>query len=595
MEVRILGPLEVWAGGRQLDLGGGRQRALLAILALNRNRVVSSDRLIEELWGERAPPTAAKGLQNLVAQLRHALAPAGAEAIVTTTPGYVLRLGDAELDADRFESLTQAGRQLLETDPAQAAERIREALALWRGEALADFAYEGFAQREIARLDELRLTAIENRIDADLALGRVAELIPELKTMAASHPGRERLCEQLMLALYRSGRQAEALEAYRQVRATLQHDRGLEPNAALKQLEHAILTQDPSLDAHPRVTAPARRGRPRRLALAGTALVLVTGGLAGGAVLRGGDAASVDPVPHSLLKLDARTNRLTRVHPVGHDPGQVEVVGEYVFVAGQADGTLSRVHRRSGEVTTSARYDATGSIAGSGDNSLWVASVSRDQVSWVQADSLDPFERVSLSHDGNLIQSSVEVGGGSLWVSEWSPPAVARWHLRTLGLARRYQLTAPEYPLEIAFGHGSAWVALWTSNQLLRIRAADGRTSHVRVGNGPRDPAAGFGSIWSAMGQDDTVWRIDARTAKVQAIIRVGNMPWGVAVGRDSVWVTNHCDGTVSRIDPESDEVVATVATGFHPQWLAAADGDVWVGLAERPGAQGLNFEGCSG
>ena len=265
-----------------------------------------------------------------------------------------------------------------------------------------------------------------------------------------------------------------------------------------------------------------------------------------------------------------------------------------MFVTGQADGSLSRVDRRSGEVTTSARYDATGSIAGGGDNYLWVTSLSRDRVTWVQADSLDPLEHIPLSHEAKLIQSSLEIGGGSLWISEWAPPAVSRWHLRTLSLARRYRLSPPEYPLEIVFGHDSAWVALWTSNRLLRIRALDGQTSRIRVGSGPRDPAFGFGSVWVAMGQDGTVWRIDPRAEKVQAVIRVGKMPWGLAVGSDSIWVTNHCDGSVSRIDPETNSVVATVETRFFPQWVAADDGRVWVGLAEHPGAQGLHFEGCT-
>src|SRR5688500_6645618 len=232
MQVRILGPLEVWDGGRVVELGAGRQRALLALLALSSREVVATDRLIEELWGGSPPPTASKALQNLVSQLRRTL---GTDAIATRSPGHRLHLEADDLDASQFERLAAEGRRLLEDDPRTAAQTLRTALELWRGPALVDFAYENFAQGEIARLDELRLGAIEDRIDADLANGGGAELVPELEPLVSSNPLRERLRGQLMLALYRSGRQAEALEVYREGRAALIEGLGLEPGAALRE------------------------------------------------------------------------------------------------------------------------------------------------------------------------------------------------------------------------------------------------------------------------------------------------------------------------------------------------------------------------
>lgn len=595
LEVRILGPLEVWVDGRRVELGGGRQRALLALLALNRNRVVSSDRLVDEFWGDGAPPTAAKIVQNLVVQLRKALGDHG-RALATQSPGYVLRLPEDAIDAGRFERLAADGRRLLEDEPRSAAERFREALALWRGEALADFAYEGFARGEIERLEELRLGALEGRFDADLATGRGTDLVPELETLVAAHPLRERLREQLMLALYRSGRQSEALDAYREGRTFLHEGLGLEPGAGLRELERAILEQDPSLGVPPQVARPLARRQ--RFAVVGLVATLVAGAAVATAVVvtRASGAPSV--VPNSVVRIDADTNEIVDVVGVGRDPGQLAVAGDYLFVAGQEDGTLTRVHLSSGEIETSGRYDLTGSVASAGGQSLWAVGVGRDEVVALDSVTLERIEGVSLPRSSNLLQAWVEVGADSLWVAEWFPPAVARWRLRTLELERRYRLPDAEYPLEVAFGRGAAWVALWTTNRLLRIDEARGRASYVRVGNGPRDPALGFGSVWVAMGEDGTVWRLHPRSRKVEAVMDVGGHPWGLAVGAGGVWVSNNCDGTVSRIDPDANAVEAVVETGFFPQWVAAVGRDVWVGLAETwspvPGSGPSTLEGCN-
>lgn len=233
MEFRILGPLEVVAEGRAVSLGGTRQRALLAVLLTRANQVVSTERLIDELWGERPPKEARNTVQFYVSQLRKVL---GADRIETRAPGYAIRIERDELDLHRFERLVAEG------GPA-----LTEALSLWRGPALADFAYEPFAQAEIARLEELRLAALEQRLEADLALGRHGELVGELEALVAEHPLRERLRGQLMLALYRSGRQAEALDVYRETRRVLVDELGIEPSPTLQELERSILRHDPGL------------------------------------------------------------------------------------------------------------------------------------------------------------------------------------------------------------------------------------------------------------------------------------------------------------------------------------------------------------
>jgi len=244
MDFGILGPLQIRDGDRELRLTGGKQRAVLAILLLHAGEVVSSDRLIDDLWGDEPPESGVTALQVRVSQLRKALGQAAGQ-LETRAPGYVLRLGPDELDLQRFERLVDEAER---AEPEFAAGLLREALALWRGPALADLAYEPFAQAAIGRLEELRLTALERRIEAELALGRAAALVGEVEALVAQHPLRERFRAQLMLALYRSGRQAEALAAYQATRQALVDSLGIEPTPALQELERAILQQDPALE-----------------------------------------------------------------------------------------------------------------------------------------------------------------------------------------------------------------------------------------------------------------------------------------------------------------------------------------------------------
>ncbi|HEX6711853.1 MAG TPA: BTAD domain-containing putative transcriptional regulator [Thermoleophilaceae bacterium] len=249
MEFCILGPLEVLDDeGRRVALGGSKQRALLALLLLHRNETLGTERLIEELWGERPPAAAAKSVQVHVSRLRKALAPAGRELIVTREYGYELVVDREWVDAERFERLMgEGGDELAVGDAETAVAAFEAALSLWRGRPLDDLAYERFAQGEIARLEQLRLAALEQLIEAKLALGRHVELVAQLESLVAEHPYRERLWGQLMLALYRGERQADALQAYQDARRTLVEELGIEPGERLRELERAILAQDPAL------------------------------------------------------------------------------------------------------------------------------------------------------------------------------------------------------------------------------------------------------------------------------------------------------------------------------------------------------------
>jgi DNA-binding SARP family transcriptional activator len=265
VEFRILGPLEVVEAGQSLPLGGTRQRAVLALLLTHANQVVSTDRLVDELWGERPPKTALNTIQFYVSRIRKTFAPH--KVIATRAPGYLMRIEPEQLDLHRSERLGEEGSHALaEGHVDVAAGTLRAALALWRGPPLADLASEPFVQIEVARLEELRVAMLEQRIEADLALGRHADLVGELEALVAEHPLRERLRAQLMLALYRSGRQGEALVVYQETRRALVDELAIEPSRVLKELETSILRQDPSLSAglalralHDRSSSPCGR------------------------------------------------------------------------------------------------------------------------------------------------------------------------------------------------------------------------------------------------------------------------------------------------------------------------------------------------
>jgi DNA-binding SARP family transcriptional activator len=289
VEFRILGPVDALDGGQAVPLPAGKSLTLLRVLLLNRNRVVSAEALIDELWGDSPPDTATKALHGHISQLRKAL---GADRVITKPPGYSLRVDEGELDLDRFDRLVHEGRERLAAGDAKTASRdLERALALWRGPA--------------PGLDERRLAALEDRIESDLALGRHAQLVAELETLVAEHPLRERPRGQLMLALYRSGRQADALSEYRATRETLVDELGIEPSEELQELQRAILRHDPELDAR-RLRpagigdAPTPRTRLRWVVAGVAAIALLAGAVVALAFARGGSSS---PNPSSATDL----------------------------------------------------------------------------------------------------------------------------------------------------------------------------------------------------------------------------------------------------------------------------------------------------
>jgi YVTN family beta-propeller protein len=572
MRVEILGLLQVREDGRELSIGPGRQRALLALLVLHNGETMSSDRLVDALWGERPPATAAKVLQGYVSQLRRAL-PDG--AIETRGSGYALRA--AETDAGAFEELVDRAR---EQEPRNAAKTLREALALWRGPPLVDVEYELWARPEIARLEELRLAALDGRIAADLKLGGHDRVLSELESLAAANPLDERLHGRLMLALYRCGRQADALEVYAQARARLVGELGIEPGPSLQALQHGILEQDPSLAAPPErhVTAVARRA-PWLLVVGG--LLLAASAAAAALLLTQGESAPIVVAPNSVGVIDPSSNKVIAAIQVGDTPNSVATGRGAVWVLNANEETISEVDPRRRVVVKTFGSGRSPIALAVGDGALWVAAQARALVRIDPGTYLSTTVRVpgtGLSRTDPILPGWVAGDGRSVWalndavVSRVAPAP----HLSFSG--RGLACCGP-----LALGGGSVWTT--DASGLARIDARTGSLlAHVPLPfltNSTEAPIAfGDGSTWVADESGNAVWRIDARTDTVIATIAVGGHPAGIAAGEASIWVAN-ADGTVSRIDPNADQglgrVVRTTVVGGTPSSIAIGAGLVWI------------------
>jgi DNA-binding SARP family transcriptional activator/streptogramin lyase len=574
LDFRLLGPLEVIDGARSIVIGSGKRRSLLALLLLHGNEVLSADRLIDELWGEQPPPTAAKGLQVYVSQLRKELQN-GADrdgVLVTRANGYVLVLGPDDVDVHRFERLVDAGESALAAGELdRAAQRLRQGLALWRGPALADFTYEPFAQQEIARLDELRLVAFEQRIEAELALGRHAQLVGELEGLVHEHPMRERIRGQLMLALYRCGRQAEALATYRDGRRRMNDELGLELGPELRELETKILAQSPELaaPAKPRRRAPrehgersdagAARGRRLHPAYAIIVAAALLGGAALAAVLRSDDGAgasrsvALDLAKDSLVAFSPRGGGPQAAIPLPGRPTSMAIAGGRVFVATVDSTTLTVVDARTRRIVRVAPLHGTpAAVAAAGDHA-WVADRRRGVVVRFEAGYERPTARV----------------------------AYPRAPARASGPAG---LNVRE-PVSIASDGGAVWVTDG-SQHVTRIDARSGAVAQFPAGRTLDGVVSGAGAVWAFSSKSATVVRIDPRTGAVTDSIQIATRrgsdkpyPVGIATTPGTVWVLNANTATVTRIDAAQGGVRDTVAIGMDrlPRGIGASGRTVWV------------------
>jgi YVTN family beta-propeller protein len=571
MEFRILGPLEIVGENGPITLHRGKEQALLSFMLLHPNEVLPSERLIDELWDGRPPATAPKILQNAVSQLRKVL---GEGRVETRPPGYVFNLEPDELDAERFERLASEGRS-------------EEALALWRGPPLIELREERFAEDARRRLEEERLAVLEDRIDGDLAAGRCAPLVPELEQLVAEHPLRERMHGQLMRALYASGRQADALEAYRRARRTLDQELGLTPGPELQELERKILQQDPALSraAPPPRSAP-RKGSRRRLVLVGVVVgLLVAGAIAAIFAATGGDASSLVATSNSLAVIDPRSNRVTDVLPIGVTPRGVTVGSRYVWAANSADGTVTQVDPESMSVVHTIGLGAAATDLVEDRGSVWVATGSDNTVVRVDARSGGVLDHIPISHDPTASAYAIAAGRNKIWIGsgneldELDPASGA--------IVKRHRAPTGTGINDVQVGGSSVWVA-FDGDYVGRGSAVTGRgTGLTNLGTIVAALAVGGGSIWAAssapQGARSVVFRLDPRNLRVTETTYFGHgVPPGpptldLAFGEGAVWVASYDDGTVVRIDPANGNVSKVIHVGGHPSGIAVGDGKVWV------------------
>jgi YVTN family beta-propeller protein len=583
LDFRILGPLAVTDKGRAIPLGGGKQRALLALLLINRGDAVSSDRLIEELWAGRPPATAAKSVQVYVSQLRKATGPG---VIVTRGGGYALLAEPDQVDANRFERLCEEGRRALdEGDPQQASSVLAKAHDLWRGTPLADFAYDDFAQSEINRLEESRLAALEDRIEADLALGRHAKLVGELEGLAREYPMRERFQRQLMLALYGSGRQGEALEHYRGARRRMVDEIGIEPSAAMQALEQQILNQDPALEAPPRPSIAQRtqvHGRDGRrvllIALGGILLLAV----AVAAAIRSDESGSAVE-PNSVAVIDTESKHVLDQVAVGIRPDEIAAGEDAIWVANVDDASVSQIDPEDQTVVGTRSPGTSVDALAVGSSGVWVSDVMSSLAVHLDPEFRDVADRVRVPGPPTFARglAPIAVGEGAVWIGNGSA-TVMKVDPASRSVTAR--IDVGNEPTAIAASRFGVWVADDTDNTVTRIDPeTTAVTSTTPVGVGPTDVAVGEGAVWVANGDDGTVGRLDRKTGAVITTIAVGGHPTGIAVGDGAVWVASSDDGTVTRINPQSNEVEAIIEVGESPRSLVVADGRVWVTVQAAP------------
>jgi DNA-binding SARP family transcriptional activator len=590
---------------------------VLALLLLHANEVVSTDRLIDDLWGESPPESAANMLQGYVSHLRKTLEPGSHrgehEVLLSRPPGYLLQLRPDQFDAERFERLTGEGRQALNDGDAEAAaDRLRAALALWRGGALDDLAYEEFARADIDRLDELRLQTLEDRIDADLALGRHDRLVGELHELVDRHPLRERLRAQLMAALYRCGRQAEALEVYRDARRALRDELGIEPGPALRELEQAILRQDPALGTPAPPPIPiAARIRRRWPVLVGAG-VLVAGALA--AVLAFGHSGSGKAVtvkPHSVVVIDPSKNALVRDIPVGAYPGPLAADHRFVYVSNIGDATFSRILPDKRKV-----YD-TGSLSRAIDlavvnKHLWAADGGVAGHTPAPPGTVMDYDllsaqsrtiRLGPSIEGDEEQTTVAADreGAEVWAGNKDSGTATQLEPSTR--ATIYGVAPGGLAVVSGPGLGeTVWASDPTRNRVVRIDALTRRiVRQIPIAGFPSRLAADAGAVWviargfggsqwePTRGTKPVLWRIDPAVNDPVARIRLPLTPVRVALGARSVWVTaervlssdgSTADAAVLRIDPATNRIVRRIAlhTGAV-DGIVVSHGLVWAAV----------------
>lgn len=575
MRFVVLGPLEADDGGRPIALGGPKQRALLAVLLLHANEIVSRDRLIYDVWGEHPPANPGPTLDTYISRLRKLL---GHERLVTRGGGYVLRVDPDELDLERFERLAAAGS-------------YREALDAWSGQALADLLYEPFAGAEAERLEERRLAVLEERIDSDLAEGAGVELVPEIERLVHEHPLRERLVGALMVALYRDGRQAAALEVYSATRRRLAENLGLEPGPQLKNLERRILSHDPKLAPSPQSPLARWRGAPRRtqrrVALLVAAGLVVAVVLVGGLVL--GAAA---PKARGLPPGPKLVHRIT----IGHSNqanyqiggGPLAVGAGAVWAVSDASSKLMKIDPARNTVVKQIKVDTPGAIAVA-DRDIWLSNPAQNTVT-----RLNPTTDKKTTIPVGPMPEGIAVSPGAVWVAQAGlypacQSSVSRINPATNRVVKTIRIGSKSdgcaQTMNLIASRLAVWAPLPNDDSIVRINPAKNRAvATVDVGFQPCGfLTAARTNIWLTPGgcgggnapttPSNVIVRIDPRTNQRTTVAEAS--PAGITTAFGSVWVT--ASGNVDQINPHNRKRVARLHVGGFPDQLALGFHSLWV------------------
>jgi len=570
LEFRVLGPLEVARGGRTLALGGERQRVLLAVLVLNANRLVPTQGLVNLLFGEDAPQTATQAVRVAVSRLRRALGdPDESQLVLTRAAGYELCVDPLAIDLGRFEHRVAVARARLREEPDAAAREFAAALALWRGGALADVAHVEAMMPEVRRLEELRNAALSERIDADLASGRGAEVIPDLEALVAAEPYREHYRAQLMLALYRSGRQSEALEVYAATRRVLRDELGLEPGPELQELQQAVLRHDETLARPASAAAASTRGRP----LVAIAAVVLAAVLAVAAFLIADRSAGTPPPlvrPARILATITIPN-----------PGCCSVTHDAVWAAGHHNGLLYKIDPATNKIVRT--WPVAGFEAGVPDadaGAVWVPSAEGGLVRF------DPLAGRVSAQIGDQA-AAIAYAYLAMWQTS-REHQLLRLDLRTnrVRTMLRYAPGGNDWDDGIAFAAGDVWIGVGDTGQLVRVDPSTGSiVKRISLGSTYSElvPAYDGGSIWAFrfVGGQQVLFRIDPATNRIVARIPVGppgGAPpnGGIGVGDGFVW-TCDWDGKISKVDERTNRVVARYSLPAVAEFVTYGDGSLWA------------------
>jgi YVTN family beta-propeller protein len=579
MRFGVLGPLSVSLDGGAVSLGGHKQRTLLAVLLLHANAVVPRDDLVDALWRERPPPSASDSLDTYVYRLRKQL---GSDRLLRERGGYRLRVDPGELDVDQFEELATSARAAADAgDHGAAGALLTEALGLWRGPAWTDHLDNPAVSADSDRLEERRLSALESRLEAELSCGEGAQLVPELEQLVATHPLRERLLAALMLALYRAGRQTDALEVFQTARQRLLDELGLELGPELRELQQRILEHDLTLGTPRRFRSVSRPSSRRTLAIVGlaglAAVVIVASMLSAGA---GSAPPTIRAGTSGIVSVDASSGGISSATPLTGAPGAVTAGYGSVWVADPTAQDVSQLDATTGDLVERIPVGGEPGSIVSGGGAIWVASTVDATIRRINptVDAVTQTVRLPGANPG-----AIAFGADRLWVADAGDHAL--FEIDPATGVRQSTLSLDIQPSALVVADGAVWVAGYNTATVERIDPASGQIlARIHVGDGPAALVFDDGALWVANSLDSTVSRIDPGTGAATATIPVASGPTALTAADGSVWVADQYAGTISRIDPTDDRVATNVAVTGAPTSLTVTGRRLWAGVTAAAG-----------